>query len=778
MTKYRATHAAGKQATEFTMNPTMLSLAAAIALACSMPTFAQDPGPLLEQVTVTAKKRRQEAQNVDISMSVVDSQTIRALRLRTLPDAAALMENVEVFEDFAGAGVPTWIIRGVGLQDYNTNNTPTAGVFLDGSYQVSTVMGGAGLFDIDQLEVLKGPQGGLYGRNTSGGAVVMNTHRARLGVREAYVNAGYGSWDQATLEAAYNASLTDTAALRIAGRVEDSNDGWQRSIGTGAVHGARERWDLRSWLRFEPVAGVTAEWKVQGGQDDSDIALGRSLGMYARDGSGDLCAAILAGIRDEHSCINYGGVNRLEQDAGAVPERISLQSADGAWVLSDPLNRQHNDYLSSVLDLSLQGDNMQFRSITSWDDFAYGVMLDLDGSQGEYGHRLARSDIRVLSQEFRLLSTRADPLQWLVGAAFSREEFAEHRDFNLRANTLVGLSQGVLGYDQDTTASAAFADAGYQLAEAWSINASVRYTKEDKHYRNGELYMPLTPPRYITRNLNADYALASRLSGGLSLNWTPVDATLAYLKLSRGFKSGGFYGGFPFDAAETQPYMEETINAVEVGVKQSLPEHSLQINAALFHYEYADVQGYIQAFNPITGTNIERLSNQGDARHTGMELQLHWNLLPRLELEAGLAWLNARFVSTGQLTTNLLDQQVEISGRRPYAPQWSSNLLARYHQTLAGDLALDWTLGWSYRSNFSGAHSVVAEEAVNYLPGYALVNAGLALARAGQPWSGSIWIRNALDKTYRTRVKSDGVNSYVEMFGEPRSVGVAVEYRL
>src|SRR5690606_3749518 len=107
------------------------------------------------------------------------------------------------------------------------------------------------------------------------------------------------------------------------------------------------------------------------------------------------------------------------------------------------------------------------------------------------------------------------------------------------------------------------------------------------------------------------------------------------------------------------------------------------------------------------------------------------------------------------------------SGRRPYAPQWSGNLLARYHQPLAGDLALDWTLGWNYRSNFSGAHSLIAEEAVNYLPGYALVNAGLALGRAGQPWRSSIWVRNALDKTYRTRVKSDGVNSYIEMFGEP-----------
>lgn len=777
MTKLRRAQVAGKQATRFRMNTTLLPLTAAIALACNGQATAQT-APVLEQVTVTAKKRSQDIQKVDISMSVVDAETLRALRLRSLPQAAALMQNVEMFEDFPGAGVPTWIIRGVGLQDYNTNNTPTAGVFLDNSYQVSTVMGGAGLFDTEQLEVLKGPQGGLYGRNTSGGAVVMNTRRASPGQREAYVNVGYGSWDQATAEGAFNTPLTDALALRVAGRTENSDDGWQRSISTGAVHGDRERWDLRSWLRFEPTSGFTAEWKVQGGKDDSDIALGRSIGLYAREGSGNLCAAILAGVRDDQNCINFGGVNRLRRNVGEVPENIFLQSADGRLVFSEPLNRQHNDYLASVLDLAVQGDAVQFRSITSWDDFDYGVTLDLDGGQGEYGHRVSRSDISVLSQEFRVLSTGTAPLQWLLGASLSREDFAEHRDFDLRDNTITGLRQGILAYDQSTDAAAAFADLGYQLTDEWSVNASLRYTKEDKSYRNGSLLLPRNPPLYLSRNLRADYALDSRLSGGLGLNWTPTNATLGYLKFSRGFKSGGFYGGFPFNPAEIAPYLEETINAVELGVKQSLPDYAIQLNAAVFHYEYADVQGYVRELNPLTNSAIERLANQGDARHTGMELQLQWNPLARLELDVGVAWLDARFVSTGKTTRNMLNRQVEISGQRPYAPTWSGNVLMNYRQPFAADMELAWTLAWNYRSNFSGDHSLIAEDAVNYLPGYALVDAGVALTRAGQPWRGGMWIRNAFDKPYRTRVKSDGVGSYVEMFGEPRSVGITLEYRL
>jgi iron complex outermembrane receptor protein len=757
----------------------LLPLTAAIAMACSAHALAQGTAvPVLEQITVTAKKRNQNSQQVDISMSVIDAETVQALRLRTLPEAAGLMENVEIFEDFPGGGIPTWIIRGVGLQDFNSNNTPAAGVFLDGGYQVSTVMGGAGLFDVDQLEVLKGPQGGLYGRNTSGGAIILNTRRAALEQQETYLNLGYGSWQQAVGEGAINVPLSDAVAVRVAGRIEDSGDGWQRSLASGRTHGARDRQDLRSWLLFDPGGAFTLQWKVQGGEDASDIPLGRSVGLYARGGTGALCAAVLAGTRDEQNCINFGGVNRLFRNAGELPELIASQAADGSAVLSDPINRQSNDYISSVLDLSWQLAGIELRSISSWEAFAYGVSLDLDGSQGEYGHRISSSDIRVVSQEFRVLSTSEAPLQWLLGLSLSDEDFVENRDFNLRANTLVGLGQGVLAYQQNTRAAAVFADTAWQFHDAWSVTANLRYTDEEKEYRNGNLYIPLTPPVYITRDLRADYTLDSRLSGGMALNWAPRDMLFGWLKFSRGFKSGGFYGGFPFNPAEVQPYLEETINAVELGMKQSFPAYALQLNAALFHYEYADVQGYIRDINPLTGTGIDRLANQGDARHSGMELQMQWSPLERLDFEFGLAWLDARFVSTGKTTTNLLRQQVEITGRRPYAPQWSGNVLMHYLQDMSTGLQLDWTLAWNYRTDFAGQQSAPAEQAVNYLPAYGLLNAGVSLSRPGQPWKGSLWVRNAAGKTYRTRVKADGLGSFIEMFGEPRSAGLALEYAL
>lgn len=760
-------------------NRVVLRLPASVALllGCSG-ALAQAAAPVLEQITVTAKKRSQDSRQVDISIAVIPAERIAALNLRSLPDAAALVESVEIFEDYPGAGIPTWIIRGVGLQDFNSNNTPTAGVYLDGGYQVATVMGGAALFDVEQIEILKGPQGGLYGRNTSGGAVLLNTRRADAGQRETWLNLGYGSWQQTAVQGGFNLPLAETAALRVAARSENSSDGWQESIGTGATHGGKDRRDLRTWLLLEPTDALTLQWKIQGGHDASSIPLGRSIGLYARSSPPVLCAAMLAGRRDDTNCINFGGVNRLRRNRGEVPELISAQANDGSEVFSDPFNEQRNDYVSSVFDVVLALPGTELHAITSFDNFGYGVALDLDGSRGEYGHRLSHSDIRVLSQELQLLSATDAPFQWLVGAAVSTEDFAENREFNLRDNTLVPLYRGMLTYDQNTSATAMYADLSYQLDGQWNISTNLRYTDEEKEYRNGNFWIPLASPVYLARNLKADYQLDSNFSGDVSLNWRPENTLFAYAKVSRGFKSGGFYGGFPFSAIEVAPYVEETITALELGFKKTLPEYAMQLNGAVFHYDYKDVQGFIQAINPVTNTPIDRLMNQGDAEHDGAELQVQWQPTLRLGIDVGLAWLDAQFVSTGKTTTNLLKQQVPIVGRRPYAPRWSGNVLINLLQDIQAGMHLDWTLAFDYRTDFAGAQSVPAEVALNQLPGYGVFNGGVELSKAGTAWRSRLWFRNMLDKTYRTRVKSDGLSSYIEMFGEPRSIGIDIEYRL
>jgi iron complex outermembrane receptor protein len=727
----------------------------------------------VEQVLVTARKRSEPATDVAMSLSVIDSATIDAFHVRNLSDLAPLVHNVAMFEDFPGAGIPTWIIRGVGLQDFNSNNTPAAAVYADGIYQVATVMGDMALFDVGQAEILKGPQGGLYGRNTTGGAVLLNSRRADPAHQESSLSLTYGRWQQSQLDGMINLPFSDSAAWRGAARVEDGGD-WQRSLATGDEHGAKQRWDLRSWLHFNPAASWSVDWKLQGGSDKSDITLGRSVGLYDPKAAvpGTFCAAVLAGHRDDKTCTNWAGVSLIYAGKPQLVEDLTKQAADGSVVWSGPLNRQSNNNVSTLLEAVWQGPLFSFKSLTAYDQYNYGVALDLDGSTGEYGHRLSSSDIGVFSQELQLLSPSNQDLTWLAGFVFTNENFSEQRDFNLRDNLLVGLGQGKLSYRQATHSQAVYADMGYQLNSNWRINANLRYTREDKHYRDGNFYTPSPPPYYFVRDLAADYQLDQHLSGSVALEYRPDTDTLLYAKVSRGFKSGGFYGGFPFYTIEVKPYQAETELAYEAGVKQSLPAWHLQWNASVFTYDYRNVQGFVRDINPITNTGIDRLENQADARHNGVELEMEWHPDSRWRLHAMLGWLDAYLENARMKTTNVAYQQVLMQGQRPYAPRWSGGLEALYQQTLSQNGSLQWALGYQVVSDYSGYQSSPVDAAVNHLPGYGRFDASVSYTQVQSPWQLQLWSKNITNKVYRTRVKDDGLNSYIEFFGEPRSVGI------
>ena len=731
---------------------------------------------LVEQVVVTARKRSEPLASVPMSLNVIPATTIERLHVRNLADLAPLAHNVSMFEDFPGAGIPTWIIRGVGLQDFNSNNTPAAAVYADGIYQVATVMGNAALFDVGQVEILKGPQGGLYGRNTTGGAVLLNSNKAATAGRDYRLSATYGSWQQSQVDGMANLPINADTALRVAARVEDGRGGWQRSLASGDEHGAKQRWDVRSWLHWSP-ANWTFDWKLQGGSEQSDIMLGRSIGMYGIKPGQLYCDAVLKGQRDDASCLNFGALNRYRAGKPQLVENLALQPDDGSAVWSSTLNTQANDYAGTLLEATWQGGSYTLKSLTAYDIFDYGVALDLDGSAGEFGHRLSNSDIEVFSQELQLISPQDGALAWLAGVALSHEDFSEQRDFNLRDNVLVGLGRGKLNYQQRTESQAVYIDASYELSSQWTLNATARYTHEDKQYRDGDFYMPLATPFYFVKDLAADYSLDEHLSGSVALEYRPGADTLTYVKASHGFKSGGFYGGFPFSAIEIQPYQAETLLAWEAGIRHSLPAYRMQLNAAVFSYDYRDVQGFVRDINPVTGTGVDRLMNQADARHDGAELEVQWNPSAAWQLQAVLGWLDARLVDARKKTTNVAGQQVLMQGTRPYAPHWSGSLQLLHRQALAVGGNLQWALALQAMSDFAGYQSSPVDAAVNQLPGYARIDASVTYSANGSHWQWMLWSRNLVDKVYRTRVKSDGLNSYVEFFGEPRSVGLTASWR-
>jgi iron complex outermembrane recepter protein len=422
----------------------------------------------------------------------------------------------------------------------------------------------------------------------------------------------------------------------------------------------------------------------------------------------------------------------------------------------------------------------QFTSISSFDIYNYGVKLDLDAASGEFAHRISSSDIDVFSQEFRLASNTDDKLSWLAGITFSEERFEERRQFLFRDNFLViasqGLSFGNVDYDQNTSSHSLYGNMHYTINSEWAVNFSLRYTDEEKEYRNGRLFVPGAVPFVIFNNLSRDYKLENNLSGNIGLEWLPEESILVYASISDGFKSGGFYGGFPSLPEEIDPYKEETMTAYEIGIKKDFSS-TLRLNGAAFYYDYEDVQGFISRLSAITNTAINVLSNQGGAEHSGVEMDLDWFPTDNLNIGINLGYLDARSKNSSITTLDIFQNAVPVSGRRAYAPLWSGDISSMYQFSIIGNLRSSFSLYYNFRTKFSGSQPNSVEEAIYKLDGYNIFDANLDVYEVDDDWKLSLWVKNIFDKNYRTRVKSDGLLSYADLFGQPRSVGAALELR-
>jgi len=759
-------------------SPTPLLLLAVALLSndvLGQPLPTPSSSSVIEEIVVTALHRQQQSQQVPISLDVIEGDALNDGLLRNLPDLAGSLPNVEMFADYGGQGLPVWVIRGVGLQDFNANNTPTAAVYVDEAYQTSSAQGASGLFDTERVEVLKGPQGGLYGRNTTGGVVRQLTRRASLDGNDGYVSAQAGSWQEGGLEFSSNHVLAESVAVRFAGRGVNSSDAWQRSLADGSRHGRKDLWDLRSWWLWQLSEGTRLDLKLYGGANDSELPLARSIGVY--DASGEFCAAALEGRRDDSSCLSYAGM--LAAQSGADTESLSpsRQRRNGATSLSNTINRLHNRQAGATGIVSHDsefagGSVIEF--IFHYETFDYGFAFDYDGSPLELGHQVTASDITEQSQELRVASAGTGRLNWQMGAISSREEFVEDRQYRLKDNVLMGLVHGQLDYTQVTHSQSAWGHLELALNDQLTATGSLRYTRASKRYSDGSVTAPALPPPFdiVVSDLNDTWKLEGNWSGSLGLNWNPDDHLMLYASMSQAHKAGGFFGGFIFSPLEFAPYDEETVLAYEAGVKSDSRDGRMRLNASLFYYDYADVQGFANVpVDAVPGLVLERLGTLGDATHSGAEGSLTWAMRPNWELTMSAGYLDARINRAAGTTLNAMGEVVSTRGKRAYAPHWNGSIALSHSKPLAAGATLQSTLAADYRSDLSARFTSPVDKAVGNLPGYALINGSVTLTSANTAWMLSIWGHNLADREYSPRKAYDSLGSYIEIMGQPRSFG-------
>jgi iron complex outermembrane receptor protein len=374
----------------------------------------------LEEIIVTAQKREQSVQDVSIAISAFDSSQLTELGLTNLEQLPNVVPSVELF-DARGAGQPTWIIRGAGLADFNANNTPVAAIYYDEVYMTSNALGGIGLFDVARVEILKGPQGGLYGRNATGGAIRILSERPNLTETSGYAHGAYGEWDSWGLDGAVGGPIIENKlAYRIAAETQQGG-GWQDSLATPGDddYGDRDYQAVRGQLLFAPREDMEILLKIDYGKDKSETTLARLNGTYDQDFSFDFCDPIYQGRRDDNTCI---GFNNLVGD----PLLPSDQKKNGETVLSNPINELDNKWTGYNLYLDWDVGFAAFKSITSYLDFDFYQFFDYDATplvivSSAEGFPDADTSIEQWSQEFRLTSTGDGPLTWLAGAFYAED---------------------------------------------------------------------------------------------------------------------------------------------------------------------------------------------------------------------------------------------------------------------------------------------------------------------------------------------------------------------
>jgi iron complex outermembrane receptor protein len=588
------------------------------AAPAAQPAAADDaqaePQEGITDIVVTAQRRTENLQRAAIAVSAVNGDTLTQASITEATNLTRLLPSLQV----APASAFTQIyLRGVGTFGANAFAEQGVAFNLDGVY-LSRPAAPAGLFyDLDRIEVLKGPQGTLYGRNATGGAINVITARPRIGQTEGFVTAEYGNYDTIRASGALNLALGPNAALRISGQHAEHdgyyNDGYDDE-NTTAVRG-QVRYDNRSGFD----ATLSVDYAHVGGQGSGGTIMPLLFGDHAtRLGPSD--PAVLAAYA-------------ARAPTFPVPQIVAR---------NDGYN--DNDFfgMSATVNVDLGFATLTvipaYRD-TSLDFVSYASSFLIDVTE----------DSNQVSLETRL-AHETDRFKWVIGAYYFDENVTADQFFNQASNATLIQS------DLDTRAYAIFGQATYSLTDTFRLTAGIRYTHENKQQDTLAVtspfvgFVPPGPPNFVPIILNIATAATtdvnfSRVTWRAGLEWDVGPRSLLYATVSTGFKSGVLY------AAQGRNYSNpETLTAYTVGIKNRFFDNTLQLNVEAFYWDYQDQQishlGPVQVATtpggPIFGP-VFTTENAGQATIYGAEFELQWQPTRHDVFVANLQYLHTNY---------------------------------------------------------------------------------------------------------------------------------------
>ncbi|AWM77503.1 TonB-dependent receptor [Phenylobacterium parvum] len=737
----------------------VFSLLAATSAAPLSTAMAQEAkvqpaaGAAVEEIVVTARKREERLSDVPIAISTFSGKQLQDSGVANLTDLSTVAAGVSFRQDVAGRASPSIVIRGIGFDDFRSNGNPAVAVSFDDVYQGSNALIGGGLFDIDRIEILKGPQGTLYGRNTTAGAVnVITREPGDAASANSYLE--YGSYDHIRAEAGVGGALGDAVRLRVAA-VYESGGGFLTNKGTTTFAGLTSAPGVIPPLPFVPetqnvgdadflatrvtlVIEPSTETKItaqfnyardQGDNSQSDV-LGRSAtGFTEPDTDPFTYYGNLAAIIDS----DQAGFNlRLEQDLGAA--RLT---AIGSYIT---LNRAY------TFD---PGDPRR--------------RFDLDYAD----------DLDQYTGEIRLAGSTGTGVDWTIGGFLFQDE--------IRLRSVLDASDFVRSivatdYLQTRDSWALFGEADWQLSSQITLTAGIRYTDDASDFSG--LTKDLNPYGVSVAAAALRLPVAfdntfhdDNLSGRLILSYRPMEDALVYASYSQGYKSGGFDGSTIFSAPEALPFQSENVDAYEIGAKFLDAASPFNVTIAGFFYSFDDLQA--NSVRQTAGVATAVRTNVAKATVWGGEIEAV--LRPVRNARIGLAVTHLDTTVDDFVSSDPAEVARRNGNDLPDAPQFAFNADARYTFALSGG----WQLEPQMNASFIGDHFKEIDNFVE-VKGYGRLDLRLALKSPDTRWSLAAFGRNVTDSFYFTGVipatSAGVVVGQQRIVGRPATYGISLGY--
>ena len=658
----------------------------ALAIAFGLSTFAaqaQDPtqptggatapatdATTLDGIVVTARRRAESIQDVPVAVSAFGEEQLRDLQANNIDGLQGAVPNLNIVQGRGSSNTVNVFIRGIGQPDSLQTFDPGVGMYVDDVYY-SRINGALfSLFDVQQVEVLRGPQGTLYGKNSTGGAIKVTTKNP-LDDTGAAVEFGTGSFGRMDGRAYLGEQLSDTAAFSLAGAWL-TNDGYVEDPATGEEYNGEDTISLRGKLAFRPSDTFSATLSADYTRQDNALTLGQPTAPLRRT---DLALGQVVLLQPSTDDYDFRTRTSFRPSQGQEMTHKGV-SANLQWEL---------------------GEQWSLKSISAWRKLDTSSFIDIDASEFVLGDVLVEVDQEQVSQELQLQYDNGGNLQAIFGAYYMNETLPSYQeayadDFFGFAGTPIDFLR-TIDDDLETTSVAAFAHVNWEFAPTWALAAGLRYSRDEKDYwRTTSTYWGP-----ILAALNETVAFSGSQSWdawtpSLSLQKAFSDNLMGYVSANRGFKSGGFNGRANSALETTRAVFDpEFVWTYEAGVKMRSDDGRLTAKVAAFHSSYKDFQARVsEVLNPDspTPTFSFPVLNAAEMEINGFEFEGVARLGDATQLSGQVSWMDASYKSFEDLrTTDPANPAYDptLHEHVPFSPDWTARIALQHAFDLGGN---------------------------------------------------------------------------------------------